>query len=227
MTIPQENSQTQTQPQAAAVSDKELNFRNLENRYEKMLQEERQKRLEAETALQKKAAVVMGEDEEEDSEPYVDRRRLEKKLNQNNQKIKAETQTEIQKAVGAALEKERQQQWLRSHPDFYEVMQHAQAFAEKNPELAEDYLELQEADFKKQKMVYNNIKAVGMHKKEEPKPSIQDTINNNKKGLYYNPSGVGSAPYQGYIVGGKDFSVTEQQNAFNKMKELQAKLRLG
>ncbi len=66
-------------------NDKEINFRMqeraMQEKYEKMLAQERSARVEAE----KKAQDAMSRrnssnDEEEDDEPYVDHRRLEKKL---------------------------------------------------------------------------------------------------------------------------------------------------
>lgn len=229
MTQPIENKDKAVTAQPAADNSKEINFKKQTEYYEGVLQEERRRRLELEQALKSVAAKPQNESQEddEDDEPYVDRKRLDKTLNRFASKSREETRSEIQKAVSEALNQERQSSWLRLHPDFYEVMQHAQAFADKNPDLAEDYLDLEAADFKKQKMVYNNIKAMGLHKKEEPKASIQDEIKNNKKGQFYTPSGMGAPPYQPFVVGGKDYSDQEKQAAFAKMRELQQKLRAG
>ena len=68
--------------------------------------------------------------------------------------------------------------WLKNNPDFYEVMNHAQAFADKDPELAESILEMPEG-FERQKLVYKNIKALGIHKPAEQKPNIQDKIDSS------------------------------------------------
>lgn len=228
MTNPAETTAT-TQPQTAQVSDKELNFRKLEERYERMLQEERQKRAEAEAAIQQqqqKRHVSPDEDEEDDSEPYVDRRRLKKELKSFASSSKQETQSEIQKAVAVALEKERQQSWMDHNPDFYDVMQHAESLAQKAPNMAKTILNMPDG-FERQKLVYNAIKELGINKKEEPKTSIQDEIKNNKKGNYYTPSGQGTAPYQGYVVGNKDWSPSEGANAYKQMQALKNKLRLG
>lgn len=228
MTNPTETKATQATAAAApADNSKELNFKKQTEYYEGVLQEERKKRLELEQAVKSMSPKIQNEEEEEDDEPYVDRKKLDKTLNRFANKSREETRTEIQKAVSDALSVERQNTWLKSHPDFYEVMQHAQAFADKNPDLAEDYLDLEAADFKKQKMVYNNIKAMGLHKKEEPKPSIQDQIKDNKKGYFYAPSGQGTPPYQPFIAGGKEYSQDEQKAAFHRMRQLQEKLRVG
>jgi len=222
MSIPSELPPSQ--PQGAQNSDKEFNFRKLEERYDRLLNEERQKRIEAEQAVQaaQRRGAALEDEEDHDGDPYIDKKRLDKKLNTFGQRVKQETQSEIQRAVNEAIAKERQQAWVKANPDFYEVMQHAQKFAERDPEWAEEFLNLPEG-FERQKLVYKSIKALGIHKKEEPKASIQDTINNNKKGLYYSPSGVGTAPYQSQ----GDFSPVGQKSAYDKMQELKNRLRLG
>ena len=213
----------------ASENSKEINFKKQTEYYEGVLQEERRKRLELEQALKSMSPKTQPEaqEEDDDDEPYVDRKKLDKTLNRFASKNREETRSEIQRAVSDALSAERQNSWIKTHPDFYEVMQHAQAFADKNPDLAEDYLDLEAADFKKQKMVYNNIKAMGLHKKPEEKPSIQDQIKDNKKGYFYAPSGQGTPPYQPFIAGGKEYSQEEQKAAFHRMRQLQEKLRVG
>ncbi len=132
-----------------------------------------------------------------------------------------QTQSEIQSAVHTALREERKQNWMKANPDFYEVLQHADKFAQKDPELAESILEMPEG-FERQKLVYKNIKALGIHKPEIKSPSIQEKIDSNRKGPYYQPTGVGSAPYtsQG------DFSSSGQKQAYEKMQELKNRLRI-
>jgi hypothetical protein len=76
--------------------------------------------------------------------------------------------------------------------------------------------------FERQKLVYKNIKALGLHKPEEKAPSIQDKVDANRRSPYYQPSGVGSAPYA--PVG--DFSANGQKAAYEKMQELKSKLRI-
>jgi hypothetical protein len=76
--------------------------------------------------------------------------------------------------------------------------------------------------FERKKLVYQNIKELGINKPEQKQPSIQDKIDANRKSPYYQPSGVGTAPYA--QVG--DFSEAGQKNAFAKMRELQKQMRL-
>ena len=76
--------------------------------------------------------------------------------------------------------------------------------------------------FERQKLVYKNIKALGVHKPEQKQPSIQDKVDANKRSPFYQPNGVGSAPYSS--VG--DFSAGGQKNAYEKMQQLKSKLRI-
>ncbi|MEK6880598.1 MAG: hypothetical protein AABY22_13360, partial [Nanoarchaeota archaeon] len=157
----------------------------------------------------------------DDSEPYVEHKRLRKEQAKFGQQIKQETQSEIQKAVKTALHEERKQNWMKNNPDFYDVMQHAEKFAQMDPELAETILEMPEG-FERQKLVYKNIKALGIHKPVEKQPSIQDKIDSNRRSPYYQPTGVGAAPYS--QVG--DFSETGQKQAYEKMQALKKNLRI-
>ena len=201
-------------------NDKELNFRALEQKYQKQLESERSARLEAERLLQQKASQNMEDDH--DDEPYVDHRKLDKKLAKFGEKAKQETQSDIKNAVQAALYEERKQNWLKTNNDFYDVMQNVEKFAQKDPELAETILEMPDT-FERQKLVYKNIKALGLDKPQQKAPSIQEKIDANRRSPYYQPSGVGTAPYasQG------DFSQSGQKQAYDKLQELKRNLRLG
>lgn len=216
MTVPIQESQVQEQK----PNDKELNFRALESKYQRELERERAAREDAERKLAEKSKTALHE-EEDDDEPYVDHKRLEKKLARFGETTMKQTQSEIQSAVHTALREERKQNWIKSNPDFYEVLQYAEKFAQKDPELAETILEMPEG-FERQKLVYKNIKALGLHKPEAKTPSIQEKIDANRKSPYYQPSGVGSAPYA--TVG--DFSAGGQKQAYEKMQELKNRLRI-
>lgn len=202
-------------------NDKEMNFRMLEAKYEKQLAQERAERQESERLAQQYQSGSNRDDEDDDSEPYVDKKKLNKTLQKYGQQIKQETQSEIQKAVGAALHEERKQNWMKNNSDFYEVMKHTEKFAQVNPDLAESILEMPDT-FERQQLVYKNIKALGLHKPAVKEPSIQDKIDANRRSPYYQPSGVGSAPY----ASSSDFSQQGQKNAYEKMQELKNKLRI-
>lgn len=214
------SEQTQTsQQQEIKQSDKELNFRALEAKYQKQLDQERSARLEAERQIQeilsKKNQVI---EEDEDSEPYVDYEKLEKKLNNFEKKLDDKIDKKSEEKARLLLEKDKREAWIRNNPDFYEVLQHAEKFAQKDPDLAESILEMPDT-FERQKLVYKNIKAFGLHKPDPKQPSIQEKIEANKRSPYYQPSGVGTAPY----MSSGDFSPAGQKQAYQKMQELKAK----
>lgn len=215
MTVIEQENQVQDVKQ----SDKELNFRRLEARYQKEVASEREKREEAERRINE---LSQRQDaEEEDSEPYVDHKKLEKKLARFGEQTKQQTQSEIQKAVHQALQEERKSNWIKSNPDFYQTLEHAEKLALKAPDLAESILEMPES-FERQKLVYKNIKALGLDKPEVRQQSVQEKIDANRRTPYYQPSGVGAAPYASQ----SDFSEGGQKQAYEKMKELQSRLRL-
>lgn len=218
MTSPQE---TAIPSQENKQTDKELNFRQLELKYQKQLEQERSARLEAERIAQESKRAVAQEDDESD-EPYVDHKKLEKKLAKFGQQQSQQTQSEIQKAVTTALSEERRQNWLKNNADFYDVLKHAEKLAQRDPELAESILEMPEG-FDRQKLVYKNIKALGLHNPETKPPSIQEKVDANRKSPFYQPSGVGNSPYSSQ----SDFSKTGQKQAYDKMQELKNRLRLG
>ena len=121
-----------------------------------------------------------------------------------------------------ALREERKNNWIKSNSDFYDVLQHAEKLALRDPDLAESLLEMPEG-FECQKLVYKTIKAQGLHKDAPKEPSIQQKIDANRKSPFYQPTGVGTAPYSSQ----SDFSPAGQKDAYTKMQELKNRLRLG
>lgn len=208
-------------PTEVKPNDKELNFRKQQAMYEKMLEEKEQRLNALEKQMQFQAQTKSVDDDEHDDEPYVDKKRLNKTLQKYGQQAKQETQSEIQKAVHTALQEERKSNWLKQNPDFHDVLQHAQRFADSDPELAETILTMPEG-FERQKLVYKNIKALGLHKPANKEPTVQEKIDANRRSPYYQPNGVGSAPYGGQ----SDFSPTAQKNAYDQMQQLKRQLRL-
>lgn len=220
--------QTQTPPQVNQTlenkpSDKELNFRMLEAKYEKQLAQERAARQEAEKqtqeALAKKNAPI---EEDEDSEPYVDHKRLNRTLSSFEKKMEEKIDRKAEEKARSMIDQNKRDNWLKNNPDFYDVLQHAEKFAQKDPELAESILEMPEG-FERQKLVYKTIKSMGLHMPEVKQPSIQDKIDSNRRSPYYQPSGVGTAPYASH----SDFSANGQKDAYSKMQELKKRMRLG
>lgn len=214
------NQTTENKP-----SDKELNFRQLEARYERQLAQERAARIEAEKLAQERynqQKASRDDDDEDDSEPYVDKKKLNKTLAKFSEQNKQQTLSEIQRAVQVAREEERKESWLENNPDFYDVLQNAEKLAERSPALARSILAMPEG-FERQKLVYQSIKEMGLHKPAVREPTIQEKVDANRKSPYYQPSSVGSAPY----ASAGDFSGTGQKNAYDKMQELKNRLRLS
>lgn len=227
MTAQTASSQAQSQAQVAQSqeaksNDKELNFRALEAKYQRELAQERQARLEAESKAQQalKQQQKQIPDDDEDDDPYTTKRALKRSLNQYGEQIKQETQSEIQKAVQQALHEERKANWLKQNSDFYDIMQHAEKFAQQDPELAETILQMPD-NFERQKLVYKTIKGMGIHKPPETKSTVQDKINANQRSPYYQPASMGSPPYN---ATGGDFSPAGQKNAYDKLQQLKARL---
>jgi len=217
MTSPTQESQVQEN----TTNNKELNFRALESKYQRQLEQERSARLEAEKKAQELSQRNVSHDDEDDSEPYVDHKKLKKEQAKFGQQLKQETQTDIQKAVRQAQEEARQEAWLENNPDFEEVLGHAEKLAQKSPQLAKAILSMPDT-FERQKLVYQNIKEFGLHRPEVKQASIQEKVDANRRSPYYQPSGVGSAPYS--TAG--DFSANGQKSAYDKMKQLQQQMRL-
>ncbi len=202
-------------------SDKEINFRNQEAKYERLLAQERAARIEAERIAQERSKPALHE-EEDDNEPYVDHKKLRREQAKFGQQIKQETVSEIQKAVQQAREQERQEVWLESNPDFFDTLKNnADKLAQRSPALAKTILNMPD-NFERQKLVYQSIKELGLDRPEIKQPSIQEKVDANRRSPFYQPSGTGSAPYasQG------DFSESGQKSAHAKMKELQSRLRI-
>lgn len=217
MSVPAENSQAQPE---IKQNDKEYNFSQLR----KQLEQEKQARLQTEQRLAqieqerltKQQSYV--NDDDDDSEPYIDKKALRKELSKFGQDINKTIEQKAEEKARILLEQERQQQFFKQNPDFNQIMtpEMIQKFAEKHPDTAESLLEMPDG-FARQKLLYRAMKDVGIHKPpESPKPSIQDSINNNRKPMYYQPSGMNNPPY----ANAGDFSEAGQKNAYDKMKQL-------
>lgn len=200
-------------------NDKDINFAAMRNKYERQIAQIQAEK--DELAAQVNASRVL--DEDDTSEPYVDHKKLNKSFNKFGQQVKQETKAEIQHAVNHAISEERKNNWLKGNPDFYDVLKNAEKLAMKDPELAESILDMPEG-FERQKLVYKSIKSLGLDREAPKAPSIQEKIDANRRSPYYQPSGVGAAPYAN--TSQSDFSPSGQKNAYDKMQELKSRLRL-
>jgi len=217
---------TQQQVPQTVKSDIEQNLAKQRLYYENKLLQERRAREEAERRAQELSSIKqkhVEEDDDDDDEPYVDRRKLTKTLSKFSQQTRQETQSEIQKAVQMALNEERKQGWLKQNNDFYDVMAHAEKLAQKDPELAEAILAMPDT-FERQKLVYKNIKSMGLHlPPEEKKNDVQDRINKNRQSPNYHPSNIPTSPYN-TVVG--DFSEAGRKAAYERVQALKKNLRI-
>ena len=216
----------ETQPAPVAEqkqNDKEFNFRQLESKYSKEIEKERAYRAELEQKINMLSQQQnQKHEEEDDSEPYVDNKKLEKKLAKFGQSTQSEIQKAMEVAKQTAKDELKQEMWLENNPDFFDVLQHADKFANSNPILAETILKMPDT-FERKKLVYANIKALNLDKPIPKESSIQEKIDANRRSPYYQPSGIASAPYQS----AGDYSEQGQKAAYQKMQESKKRLRLG
>jgi hypothetical protein len=217
-------SNVQAPPENPKQSDKEFNFAQLRKQMEAERAEKEEWRRKAEEAEKLKIRSTDDNDDNDYSdEPYVDEKRLQKKFAKFEERFAKKVDEQAEAKARMLIEAEKQNSFLKANPDFQDILREdiIQKFAETHPDIAEPMLEMPN-NFARQKLLYQNIKALGVHKPKPDTPSIQDTINKNLRSPYYQPSGVANAPY----AAAGDFSDHGQKNAYQKMKDLQKKLRL-
>jgi hypothetical protein len=205
-------------------NDKEFNFRQLEAKYRAELERERNARIELENRVQKLSQqnIPASQDDDEDAEPYVNHKGLNKKLSSFEQRMEEKIDKRAEDKARNLIEDVKKNAWLEANPDFYDTLQHAEKFAQTNPVLADTILKMPDG-FERQKLVYANIKALGIDKPEQKQVSIQEKIDANRRSPYYQPSGIANAPYSS--VG--DYSEQGKKQSYEKMQELKKRLRLG
>lgn len=209
---------TQNQVNSTQESQKEVNMRNLG----RQLEEERAARVQLQEELKKEresqsSKRFKDDDEDQSDEPYVDRKSLKRELSKFADVFEQKVDKKAEEKARSMIEQERQQNFLRSNPDFKEVLspEVIQKFAEKHPDHAEALLEMPD-NFARQKLLYRAIKDLEVNKPPAPQQTIQQKIDANRKSPYYQPSGGSLPPY----AGGGDFSDGGQKNAYSKMQEL-------
>lgn len=220
MTVPtQEN---QGQPQEQKISDKEINFRKQEQMYQRMLAEKEARLKELEQLANQKNHQQQPDDDDDD-EPYVDRKKLNKTLNKFGQNTQSEIQKAMEMAKASAKDELKQEMWLENNPDFHSVLneENSSRLMDAAPGLVKSILNMPDS-FERQKLVYENIKALGLDKPKAKEQSIQEKIDANRRSPYYQPSEMGTAPY-----GGRgDFTAVGQKNAYEQMQQLKSRLRI-
>jgi hypothetical protein len=222
MTVPAPQAESQPSTEQK-TSDKEFNFGQLR----KQLEQERQARLQAEeriSQVEREAKELQAakskhaDDDEDSSEPYVDHKVLKKQLAKFEATMDKKIEQKAEEKARMMVEGERQNTFLKEHPDFHNVMNEdlMNKFAEKHPGIAQGFLAMPK-NFDTQKLVYETIKSLGVEKKTD----IQDTINRNQRhpGHYSGPQSA-APPF----AAAGDFSPAGQKAAFAKLQELKARL---
>jgi len=206
----------------AKSSTAEINFRKQEQLFLRQLEQERaeKERLKQELEAAKKP-VQSNQEDDDDSEPYVDHKKLNKKLSSFGQSTQSEIQKAMEQAKVAAKEELKQEMFLESNPDFYSVLEKADELMNRAPKLAENILKMPN-NFDRQKLVYQTMKELGVDKPPQKQSTIQDKIDANRKSPYYQPSGMNTPAY----AGSSDYSPQGQKSAYDKMQQLKAQLRL-
>lgn len=217
MTINQDPVQTQDSQKQV---EKDHNFALIN----KKLKYESEARLLAEARVEELEKLNARGYEDDDSEPYVDHKKLERRFASFEQNIEKKIEEKAEQKARAMLEEEKRNTYLRDNNDFNQTMHqdNIQKFADMYPKLAENILKMPEG-FERQKLVYENIKALGVDKPVARQQSVQEKIDANRKSPFYQPSGQATAPYSTVA----DYSPAGMKNGYEQMKALQKQLRLG
>lgn len=217
--------EVQTPQQNVEKKDPQVSFAEVRKALEAERAEKAQlkQRLDDLEKKQKQNYTVQNDDDDSD-EPYIDPKTLKRKLTKFEESLDQKIERKAEEKARQLIDEQQRQNYLRQNSDFEQTLapEVLQKFAEKHPGMAEAILRMPES-FERQKLVYEAIKSTGVNKPEEKKPSIQDTINANKRSPYYIPASSGTAPYNG----NGDFSASGQKNAYQKLQELKGRLRLG
>lgn len=228
MTLPVNTDQVQ-EPK---TDTSEVNLAKQRKHYERQLEQERLARQQAEEratsaerAAQERTRSAHVQEEDDDSEPYVDKRKLKSTLANFEKNIDEKIDKKAEEKARFMIAQERESSYLQKNPDFNRIMADEDLlnkFSQKFPDEAESILEMPPS-FARQKLVYASIKSRGLDKPEVKAPPIQEKVDANRRAPFYQPNGVGAAPYSSQ----GDFSQAGQKQAFAKMQELKSRLRLG
>lgn len=218
-------SVNQATEQVNKPSDKEFNFRAIEAklREERAAREAAERKAEEALRIAQEAQKYRNQqyDDEDESEPYIDHKKLERKLSSFEKKLEEKIDKKAEEKAMYLLQKKEEEEWINRNSDFADVLNedNLTRLVNKAPAMAESIRRMPDG-LEKQKLVYNAIKTMGLDKPESKQPSVQEKIDSNRRSPYYQPSGVANAPYamQG------DFSPSGQKNAYDKLQELKKRM---
>lgn len=210
-------------------SNAERNFAKLRQKADKaeqMADQERNERLKLQEEVERlrgQRVTEFSDDEEDDSsDPYVDKRKLKKLFTKweakNDEKI-VRTAQEIARQV---LNEDRQRNFMTQlkseHRDFDEVVNDdtIEKLKAGSPRMAA-MLAGEPDEYKKHAIAYEAIKLANLHRKPE---NVKEKVEQNMKNPYYYPSSMGTG---GTSLG--DFSSTGKKAAYDKIQQLKASRR--
>jgi hypothetical protein len=214
-------------------NDKEYNFARLRQEKERAIAAAEQAyaekaRLEAEIEkirlqASKVRAPEFEENEDDDDEPYVNRKGLKKVLSKFDQNIESKIDERAQAIAKRILEEERQKNFVfqlkSEYRDFSDVVtaDTLEKLQTTNPKMARIIDQMPDG-YEKGQMVYETIKTMGLHKK--PEPSVKEKVEQNMRNPYYYPSTAGHGSAQ---MG--DYSEAGKKAAFDKVQALKSSRR--
>jgi hypothetical protein len=223
MTNQIETNQVQNADVQEKEQQKQNNFRLLERR----LDLETRARIEAEKKVEelsrRAVPVKQDDDEEDDPEPYIDKKKLKNQLNKFGQNTQQDIEKAVQRGKLEAKEEMKQELWLEKNEDFEQIMseKNTEKFFVEHKELANTILRMPDT-FERQKLVYQTMKRLGIDKPAQKVSDTQQKIDANRTKGSYQPSGMGSSPY----VNGGDFSESGKKAAYDKIQALKKNIRL-
>ena len=224
MTTPVTTSNGTTNQPDQQQSDKDHNMVQMRKALEQANQARiaaEQRAAEVERVAQERLKATSHSDDEDDDEPYVDKKRLNKRLTTFKQQQDEEIEKKVHQKVNQIIEEDRRSNYLKQNPDFQKVMSSdlVQKFADEHKELAENILQMPEG-FERQKLVYTTIKSLGIDKPPQKQQSIQEKMDANRRSPFM-PTPGSNGP--GFQTNG-DFSEGGQKNAYQQMKNLQKRI---
>lgn len=218
MTVPATNPEDVKQDTSADNLVKQRKY------YERQLEQERQGRMQAEekaAQLEKDRQSKRNHDEDdEDDEPYIDKRKFKKELSKFEQGFDERIERKATEKAQSLFEAKRKEEFFEQNTDYDQVMseQVLEKFVKEHPGLAKTLMNIPKG-FERDKLVYENIKALNAHRVKES--SIQKQIDDNKKFPGYQPSGMAASPYSKTI----DFSEEGRKAAYDKLQANKKRVR--
>lgn len=207
----------------AKANDSETNLVNLRKKAEKLEREamqEREARIRMEAQLEAMKHIPthqdVEQDEEDDGDPYVAKKTLEKKMSKWEERLLKKIEVQAEAKTMQIFEKQRQQSYLNENKDFDQVLnpENLQYLIDNHPSIANSILEQPEG-FSRKKLAYETLKAL-KKPPEAAKPSIQEQLKNNERSLYYSPTSYGNPPSASTV----DFSPQGRKQAHDAMRKL-------